>query len=587
MFKKSVLILGLLALLSPLGFCAPPVSRNEWSKQTSTSTLKVTAGQSEWAPSLKVGATCAIYTPTVSIDGNDGRVEAISFSGDGSALVKVSSVAINSISPSALRAGAYPQIVVSSFQTGSYPNIFIPAANVNPGELAAGVTVQYAVNASSTNVLNLIATSTITPVSVQISNQLRVGNAVLTKSQLVYANTNYIEVNELPYPGDWFSAQEPSSGYFAEKVADDSDSTYVHDGGNNGGQVVAFGMQNPTLYRDSTIIRMSVCARVRSNSSVQWFFYTSSDTTKTSTYYADGIARNTSGNVWTDLPPFEITTTPWAASEPFSWETFDRMNVAIHAGGGTSRQISKVWIVLHTADNHSVIFSGDVKISSNTYIYGSEVVSGSVTASSGFYGNLAGNASTSSTSTYSENSNKLDGQLANYYASAASLLEVRRSTPTFTGTPDGTKFLRDDYSWQAVGGGDGVVISTYSPNIIHIGGDVFVASTTFNPIYGGLYRVQNSTWEITGISFYNFGTSSVGSTYYNLAYSSSTGATVTWEYILGTHAEVPANTKSSGIIEVHKNIPPGSWLALHVTGIPASGTLPNEFGVVLRYKKVD
>jgi len=171
---------------------------------------------------------------------------------------------------------------------------------------------------------------------------------------------------------------------------------------------------------------------------------------------------------------------------------------------------------------------------------------------------------------------------AAYAVSAATAAAVSAS-----GARDGTKFLRDDYSWQVPAGGGGVVVSTYCPNIIHVGGDVFVASGTFNPIYGAIYRVQQSTWEITGLSFYNFGSSSVGSTWYNLAYSSSTGSTTTWEYVNSYNIEVTTNTKASGIIEVHKNIPPGSFLALHVTSIPASGTLPNEFGVLVRYKKVD
>jgi nitrite reductase/ring-hydroxylating ferredoxin subunit len=164
-------------------------------------------------------------------------------------------------------------------------------------------------------------------------------------------------------------------------------------------------------------------------------------------------------------------------------------------------------------------------------------------------------------------------------------LDVTGFTGNLTATDNTVQKLAD--AFDAYSGGSGVAVSTYCPNIIHIGGDVFVASGTFCPIYGATYRVQTSTWEITGVEFYNLTTSSWSYTTYNLAYSSASGSATTWEYVVSYNVEVTTVTKSSGMIAVSKNIPPGSFLALHVTRIPPSGTLPTEFGVCVRYKKVD
>jgi hypothetical protein len=133
-------------------------------------------------------------------------------------------------------------------------------------------------------------------------------------------------------------------------------------------------------------------------------------------------------------------------------------------------------------------------------------------------------------------------------------------------------------------GGSGVTVATFTLNM-SVGGDVYLASMTFCPVIGSIYYVSNSTMYITAIEFYQAIVSTINTVTFNLAYSSSTNGTVTWDYVNTTDISITANNQNSGQIVPNKQnvLYPTYKIALHCRSIPASGTLPSQWGIVIRY----
>jgi hypothetical protein len=130
----------------------------------------------------------------------------------------------------------------------------------------------------------------------------------------------------------------------------------------------------------------------------------------------------------------------------------------------------------------------------------------------------------------------------------------------------------------------GVTVSTETI-VLHSGGDVFVASGTFAANIGMTHPVTYSTITITGVRCYTLITSSVAATTFNVARSTDTGATATYSYLFNTAISVAANAKYSAwsVPDQNATYSPPYALALHTIGIPASGTLPAEYGCEIKY----
>ncbi len=133
----------------------------------------------------------------------------------------------------------------------------------------------------------------------------------------------------------------------------------------------------------------------------------------------------------------------------------------------------------------------------------------------------------------------------------------------------------------------GVTVSTFTIDL-HSGGDVFVASNTLAVNMGMVYAVESATITITGVKCYTVIPSTQAATTFNIAISTDTGGTSTYTYLFNTAISVAASTKTSAwivptdIARAVVNVLP-ALLALHTISIPASGTLPSEYGCLIRY----
>jgi hypothetical protein len=132
----------------------------------------------------------------------------------------------------------------------------------------------------------------------------------------------------------------------------------------------------------------------------------------------------------------------------------------------------------------------------------------------------------------------------------------------------------------------GVTASTFTL-VLHSGGDVFVSSGSFAPNLGMTHVFDYSTVTVTGVKCYTLYTSTTNSTYFNIARSSDTGNFSGWDYMFSNRIEVSTNAKYT----TDWVVPTGTALfsalptavSLHVTGVPTTGTLPQEYGCVIRY----
>jgi len=154
------------------------------------------------------------------------------------------------------------------------------------------------------------------------------------------------------------------------------------------------------------------------------------------------------------------------------------------------------------------------------------------------------------------------------------------------GYSSATKYYGDGSALTGVATSGGVLVSTFTLNLIS-GGDVFVASGTFLPNMGSEYMVTQATWNITGVRCFTNYVSTVGPTSFNIAYSTDTGATTTYSYLYTSSITVQQNSKFSAWAGIPDNggtitIWP-TVLSLHTFAIPGSGTLPQEYGCVIKY----
>jgi len=138
---------------------------------------------------------------------------------------------------------------------------------------------------------------------------------------------------------------------------------------------------------------------------------------------------------------------------------------------------------------------------------------------------------------------------------------------------------------------DPVMSSTFTATFLASGGDVFVSSTAVGaspmiPNMGAYGVVESSTWNITGVKCYTLNTSTVGPTSFNIAVSSDIGNTKTFTMMFTSSVTVQQNQMYSAWVTPNANATittTPTLLALHTYAIPASGTLPSEYGCLIRY----
>jgi hypothetical protein len=132
----------------------------------------------------------------------------------------------------------------------------------------------------------------------------------------------------------------------------------------------------------------------------------------------------------------------------------------------------------------------------------------------------------------------------------------------------------------------GVFYSTFTiSGWMQSDGDVFIATASLVAIMGCFNIVDGDTLTITSMRFY-CGISTVGSTFFNVAYSSYYPTTLTgWGYVNSSAVEIATNTVYSSWFTPTVNVfgcyP--TWFGLHCTAIPLSGTLPTTYGVEVKY----
>ena len=158
------------------------------------------------------------------------------------------------------------------------------------------------------------------------------------------------------------------------------------------------------------------------------------------------------------------------------------------------------------------------------------------------------------------------------------------STITVTGQyvfKDGVVMSSSPFQYLSMGSGGGVSVATYTITL-HSSGEVYLSSTAFIGITE--YNVLLTTIYVTGIQAYTNSVSTVASTSFNVAWSSQTGNSNVFEYLLsGSSITVNQNNVYSNWINVSKTIVPNVRISLHCLSVPASGTLPYSYGVQIRY----
>lgn len=174
---------------------------------------------------------------------------------------------------------------------------------------------------------------------------------------------------------------------------------------------------------------------------------------------------------------------------------------------------------------------------------------------------------------------KLNGKFIMYTSTASSTEQfvVDDGSVTALGSITAPKFYGDGSSLTGVS-----VVSTYTYTL-GSGGDVFVASGTYLPIMGCFKVIEQSPWTITGLKAFCLNTSTVSATSFNIRYSTTTDGTGTSTTLSDTSISVSSGSCYSNWVDLSSTTVVPSMLWLETNDIPASGTLPSNYGVTIRY----
>lgn len=247
-------------------------------------------------------------------------------------------------------------------------------------------------------------------------------------------------------------------------------------------------------------------------------------------------------------------------------------------GNGAGENIGATFLAQDGTNNKAIYISGPAA-GANNYAIKSDATAqsefaGSISATS-FSGSAAGLTSIPST--------QLIGGISPVLVDLSTITTALAGKLSSTVTVPGSLINLSTYTF---GGGGGVSVSTFTLDL-HSGGDVFIASVTFAPNMGMVYVVDNSTWHITGGRCYTVVSSTWHPTSFNIARSTDTALATGWNYIFTSSITVQQNSKYSDWVVPDPdyasiNILPAA-LSLHTIKAQDTGTMPSEYGCVIRY----
>lgn len=137
-------------------------------------------------------------------------------------------------------------------------------------------------------------------------------------------------------------------------------------------------------------------------------------------------------------------------------------------------------------------------------------------------------------------------------------------------------------------GGGGVSVATFTMTL-GMGGDVFLANSNLMSNAGAFQSVSYSTINITGIQCFVVSHSTTATTSFNIAWSTDTvtvSSIPTYGYLNSTSISIASGTHYSDWVvpdtkTLIDTLP--ALLYLHTTAVPATGTLPSDYGCNVRY----
>ena len=168
------------------------------------------------------------------------------------------------------------------------------------------------------------------------------------------------------------------------------------------------------------------------------------------------------------------------------------------------------------------------------------------------------------------------------------------STLSFIPSISAPKFYGDGSALTGISaGGGGVSVSTFTLDL-HSGGDVFIASGSIIANIGMSYINTDSTMNITGIQCYTEFSSSVSATSFNIMVSTDVGgSTGVGSYLLASSSITVQNNAtyrsmyspwtSPDATPYFTAVSVPSIISLQTVQVPTKGTLPSEYGCIIKY----
>lgn len=176
--------------------------------------------------------------------------------------------------------------------------------------------------------------------------------------------------------------------------------------------------------------------------------------------------------------------------------------------------------------------------------------------------------------------------------------DLAGSSATVNGSLSATTFYGSGAGLTGLPAG-GVTVATFTV-VLHSGGDVFMSSAavaTNNPFpnIGMQYVFQamgnNPTINISSVQCYTLLTSTVSPTSFNISVSSDTGNVKTFTMMFTSSVSVQQNASYSAWTAPDANATISTFptaIGLQTYAVPQSGTLPQEYGCIIRYwKRID
>lgn len=274
-------------------------------------------------------------------------------------------------------------------------------------------------------------------------------------------------------------------------------------------------------------------------------------------------------------------------------------------GGSNNISIGNLsgWSMGNGSENIAIGYSANVPASATKYLNIGDAITGYMTAGSTFTfvpdisaPRYAGDGSQLTGIDTKPRHTFATGVAISSEATASLGGGLRLSTNTYiVGFASATKYYGDGSALTGIvsGGGGGVTISTFVV-ALHSGGDIYLSSaatSTNNPFpnIGMQYVFDYATATITGVKCYTLVTSTIGSSFFNIAVSTDTGNTKTFNFLYTSDIEVSTNTTYSAWVTPTGTAAQAALayvpaaIGVHVTRVPTAVTQPQEYGCLVRY----